>query len=60
MKESGESLQIILGTIASIYKRPMMHGTNAGEIDTLLWHYHALWIEIMERDIGEYLSLIHI
>ena len=62
MKESGEVLQIILGTIASIYKRPLMHGTDAGEIDTLLWHYHALWIEIMERDFEDYrtaVSLIH-
>ena len=62
MKESGEILQIILGSIASIDRRPMMHGTNAGEIDTLLWHYHALCIEIMERDFGEYrsaVSLIH-
>ena len=56
MKEASEILAIVLKTMASIYKRPMMHGTSAGEVDTLLWHYHALWIEIMERDLEGYRS----
>jgi hypothetical protein len=42
MKGSEEVLGIVLRTIASIYKRPKMHGATAGEVDTLLWHYHAL------------------
>lgn len=62
MKESGEIVTILLRTVASIYRHPKMHGESAAEIDTLLWHYHALWVEVMERNIAAFrleVSRIH-
>ncbi len=62
MKTADEILEIILRTIAGIYKRPRMYGGTAGEVDNALWHYHLLWVEITERDIDVFrdaLTTVH-
>lgn len=56
MKDAPQIVEIILKTIGSIYKRPSMYGVAAGEIDAILWHFHWLWMDIMERGWDEYLE----
>jgi hypothetical protein len=50
MKSASQILEIVLQRIGSIYERPHMFGVSAFEIDAILWHFHGLWIDIMERD----------
>lgn len=62
MKDAGQILEMLLQTIGGIYKRPMMYGVNAGEIDAVLWQFHRLVLEIEERDMNDFFeahSLIH-
>jgi hypothetical protein len=54
MKDAPQITQKLLETITSIYKRPLMYGVNAGEIDAVLWQYHWLWIYIMERESDDF------
>ena len=54
MKDAGQILEMLLQTIGGIYKRPKMYGVGATEIDAVLWQFHRLWMEILERDMGEF------
>ena len=54
MKDASQIVEMVLQTIGAIYKRPMMYGVNAGEIDAILWQYHRLWMDIMERDTDDF------
>jgi hypothetical protein len=62
MKDASQIIEMLLQTIGSIYNRPKMYGANAGEIDAILWQYHRLWIDILEREWGEFIEaheLVH-
>lgn len=54
MKDANQIVELLLQQIASIYLRPRMYGVNAGEIDGILWQYHWLWLEILERDTAPF------
>jgi hypothetical protein len=54
MKDASQIVEMVLQTIRSIYKRPKMYGVNAGEIDAILWQYHRLWMDILERDTDDF------
>ena len=54
MKDAAQIVEMTLQIIAAIYKRPKMYGLNAGEIDAILWQYHTLWMDILERDLGPF------
>src|SRR5262249_30569516 len=56
MKDASRIVEMVLQTIGAIYKRPGMYGVNAGEIDAILWHYHRLWMDILERDTDDFLE----
>ena len=56
MKDASQIVEMVLQTIGSIYKRPTMYGVNAGEIDAILWQYHGLWLDILDRDSDELLE----
>lgn len=49
MNDAGQVLRFVLDRIAQIYQRPLMYGGTPESVDNLLYYYHELWAEILER-----------
>ena len=49
MKSPEEIAQSILGDIAHVYSRPIMHAQTCGELDGKLSILHGIWAFIVER-----------
>lgn len=52
MRNAAQIVESVLGLIGSVYRRPLMHGEDAGEVDTLLWHLHWLLLDGQGHDNG--------
>src|SRR5262249_37322361 len=49
MKDGFRILQFVLSVIGRIYERPFMYGGDADGVELILWHYHQLQAEIVDR-----------
>ena len=56
MLSSDQILQIVLRDISLVYDRPLMFGGDANGVECVLWTYHRLLAEIVERN-DEYESI---
>jgi hypothetical protein len=56
MLNSDKILQVVLRDLSLVYDRPLMFGGDANGVEVVLWTYHHLLAEIVERN-EEYVSI---
>ena len=56
MLNADQILQVVLRDLSRVYDRPLMFGGDANGVEVILWAYHRLLAEIVERD-EEYESI---
>ena len=49
MKTTEQILEYLSNRIGHIYFRPLMYGSSPDSVDQILYYYHELWSDILER-----------
>jgi hypothetical protein len=49
MRNAEQILAFVLWQIGNVYRRPRMYGVAGEEVEGVLWVYHNVWAEIVDR-----------